>query len=117
MAEARARARLGDAQGAYRTIDEGIEISRHQGEFGCLANVLFTRGEIGLWLNRPEAREDLLAAYEQARCNGSTLWQLRDLAFLATVEPSCLPALETLLREVDAVPVDVRRIAGRLGLE
>ena len=117
MAEGRARARLGDAEGAYRTLDEGIEVSRRQGEFGCLANVLFTRGEIGLWLDRPEAHDDLVTAFEQAKRNGSLLWQVRDLAFLATVDPSCLPELKKLLRKIDAVPVDVRRIASQLGLE
>jgi DNA-binding winged helix-turn-helix (wHTH) protein len=117
MAEGRARARLGDAEGAYRTLNQGIEISQRQGEFGCLANVLFTRGEIGLWLDRPEAHDDLVAAFEQARRNGSLLWQVRDLAFLATVDRSRLPALKKLLRRIDAVPVDVRRIASQLGLE
>ncbi len=117
MAEARARARLGDADGAYRTLDEGIAISRRQGEFGCVANVLFTRGEIGLWLNRSEAPDDLRAACEQARRNGSTLWQVRDLAFLATVDSSCLSKLKQLLREIETLPVDVRRIVDRLGLD
>ena len=117
MAEGRARARLGDAKGAYRTLDEGSEIARRQGEFGCLANVLFTRGEIGLWLNRSEAHDDLVAALEQARRNGSLLWQVRDLAFLATVDPSRLPELKKLLQHIDAVPVDVRRIAGQSGLD
>lgn len=116
MAEARARARLGDADGAYRTLDEGIAISRRQGEFGCVANVLFTRGEIGLWLNRPQAADDLRAACEQARRNGSTLWQVRDLAFLATVDPSCLSELKQLVRGIETLPADVQRIADQIGL-
>ena len=117
MVEARACARLGDVAGAYRAADEGIEIARRQGEFGCLANVLFTRGEIGLWLERPEVRDDLVAAYEQARRNRSLLWQLRDLAFLSTVDETRVSDLKHLLRRVDSLPVDVRRIAGRLGLD